>query len=232
MSIQTRATSALNLERYAYYNDYDRIHAIKAKCPLAHQYILRMPIQRPFGEILIPKELDWTKSLIRMAYHNQKSMNIFQPFCYITIRHGIVESITDDEWHVDGFSTRITHLPEQNYIWCNNKPTEVVCQAIKFPKDFNPQKHNIHFFIQDKLKQCNINIETLDKNVLYCLDPYIIHRRPKVNMYEERTFIRISFTPIEIIDNNNTINPLLPISKCDRDSVKDFRNKLKRYKFK
>jgi hypothetical protein len=40
--------------------------------------------------------------------------------------------------------------------------------------------------------------------------------------------VRLSYTPIEIADSNNTPNPLLP-TNYTRDGVKDFRDTLVRY---
>lgn len=151
-------------------------------------------------------------------------MGINHSFCYITVRHGYVKSITDDEWHVDGFSTRISHIPEQNYIWTNIKLTEYVKKRLKFPKDFNPKKHKIQHYFQNNINE-NDKIYTFKENCLYCLNPYIIHKRLKNTEGLFRTFIRISFTPIEIQDINNTLNPILP-KPILPDGVKDFRDNL------
>lgn len=176
-----------------------------------------------FGEYVIPKELEWVRPLIELCDSNQKLIGIRQPFVYITIRSGLVESVTDDLWHVDGFSQNITHLPEQNYIWSNNYPTEYVTKLFDFPIDFNGLKHNIHLFFQDNIDDKDILL--MNKNTIYCLDPYVIHRRSPISNNKNRCFIRLSYTPIEIEDINNTINPLL-FTNYKRDGVKDIRNKL------
>jgi len=148
------------------------------------------------------------------------------------VRSGLVESVSDDEWHTDGFSVNITHLPEQNYCWSNVYPTEFVKKSIEFPKDFSPFEHNIHEYIQDFLSLNPTAITIPDCNSVYCFDPYVIHRRPQIPQGIKRAFIRVSFTPIEIVDDNNTENPLLSVLKYGRDAVKSFRNGLKRYPLK
>jgi len=57
----------------------------------------------------------------------------------------------------------------------------------------------------------------------YCLrcEPYVIHRRPPNTQGIHRTFVRISFTPIEIMDINNTENPAIQ-TNYTRDGIKDY----------
>ena len=57
------------------------------------------------------------------------------------MRSGLVTSITDDEWHVDGFSMRVPQVPEQNYIWSDVYPTEQLWQRFKIPQTFDPKRH-------------------------------------------------------------------------------------------
>ncbi len=222
-----RNLKALNVNQYSKENKPLFVGELDLILPEERQYVLRCLIKRPFEELALPKELEWTKPLIDLAVNNQKKLGISQPFCYLTIRHGIVDTVTDDEWHVDGFSMGITHLPEQNYLWASHTPTEYVIKKLTFPEDFNPINHNIHNYIQDTMS-CDDKIETLSAKTVYCFDPYFIHRRPKQTLDSHRTFIRVSFTPIEINDINNTFNPWLP-THYKRDAVKEFRNKLQHY---
>ena len=69
----------------------------------------------------------------------------------------------------------------------------------------------------------------LESHTVYCMDPYVIHRRPKKAKGKLRTLVRISFTPIEIVDCNNTRNAML-FRDYKRDGVRDFRDNLKRYR--
>lgn len=227
MTIQSRAKKILNLEQYAQVNKPERIASTngRIRCKKDRQYILRMLIKAPLGEWCVPPELNWCIDLIRAAEDNQCKMGIMQPYCYITIRHGIVETKTDDVWHVDGFSMRITHIPEQNYIWSNKYGTEYLEQAWNIPKDFHPIKHNIHTSIFQKQVEIDKK-RIMHPGVLYCFDPYVVHRRPIMSWGQMRTLVRISFTPIPIMDDNNTQNPLLPVPSYNIEGVKDFRDKL------
>jgi len=226
--IKDRALKALNLEQYKDTNRPEWVGEIDLKLPSERQYILRMLIKRPFGECKLPKELEWCKPMVDKAFNTQLKMGIRQPFCYLTIRNGLVDSETDDEWHVDGFSQTITHLPEQNYIWVDNNPTEFIVKEIDIPYDFDSSKHNIHYFIDDNITENDV-VKTMNEKTIYCLDPYVIHRRPKLTKGTQRCFIRVSFTPIEIEDCNNTINPLIS-TNYKRDGVKSFRKNLIQYK--
>lgn len=190
------------------------------------QYILRMMIRTPTaGGFQIPTELEWLRTIIETCDGQQRLDKIKNPYCYVTVRHGIVRSETDDLWHVDGFSMRVPHIPEQNYIYASREGTEVLEQEVNLPDDFDPMKHNIHSYFQDvaDIK----NIRTLKSRTLYRIDPYVIHRRPAVTQGTLRTFFRISFIPIEIEDDTCTVNPLIPrIRPYGRG---DIRNTLERY---
>jgi len=226
-TIQERSKRIVNLEYYNSVNTPELVSEINVNPPAERQYILRMLVKRMFGEFQLPENLEWCRPLIESAEQRQKEMGINQPFCYVTIRSGQVTSMTDDEWHVDGFSMNITHIPEQNYIWVDKHTTECVSKSIKIPEDFDHAKHNIHYFLSDNITE-NDEVETLREKTLYCMDPYVIHRRPDIPTEINRCFVRISFTPIEIEDCNNTQNPLLE-TNYKRDGVKDFRGKLTRY---
>jgi hypothetical protein len=199
--------------------------------PKEPQYILRMMVYSPEtdGELVIPPELEWMREELKtIRILRNYFLRNEQPYIYVTVRHGEVTSVTDDEWHVDGFSMRVPHVPEQNYIWTNNKyTTQLLNQKFKLPDDFDPMKHNIHTFFQSRAKESNI-VECRYK-YLYLIDPYVVHRRPKIPDGTKRTFIRISFVPIEIEDDTCTPNPLLPRKVYGRQ---DIRKKLVPYTFK
>lgn len=198
---------------------------IKPPDEVNEQYILRMMVKRPDTDWKIPTELSWLSNTIEQCIKLQEMSKIPVNFVYVTVRHGIVKSVTDDMWHVDGFSMRTPHAPEQNYIWANNHPTEILNQEVRLPPDFDPMKHNIHEFFQDvaDLK----NIRKLTAGVVAGIDPYVIHRRPQIPDGTHRTFFRISFVPIEIEDDTCTINPLIPREKPY--GREDIRKRLVRY---
>lgn len=198
--------------------------------PDESQYILRMIISIDCGQTLyIPKEFMWVESLIDVALLHQSRIESGHPFVYLTIRHGQVQSKTDDSWHVDGFSLKIPHRPEQNYIWCDNNPTEWWDEKVCLPLDFDGHKHNINLFFEDHIGDKTYYIEQCQPKTVYCLDPYVVHRRPPNTCFTKRTFVRVSFIPIPILDVNNTKNPAFPFMDSSRDGVA-FRNTLLRYK--
>lgn len=225
-SIKDRAFTALNLKQFSRVNNASVIGVMRLKAPKERQYVLRMLIKRPNTDIMLPPQLEWLRGFVNACVRRQEFLGIRQPFMYITVRNGIVDSETDDEWHIDGFSTRITHLPEQNYVWSNYMGTEYVQRAFDFPIDFDPLKHNVNKYIAKQIQ--DNEVYTMENDVVYALDPYIPHRRPPQTKGVERCFLRLSFTPIEIEDVNNTYNILLP-TDYKRDGVKEMRNLLKEY---
>lgn len=194
--------------------------------PEGEQYILRMMIRNPNSVgFQIPPELEWLRNTIIKCDKIQQFWGVNNPFVYVTVRHGIVKSVTDDLWHVDGFSMRVPHNPEQNYIWTSNHGTEVLEQEVYLPEDFDPMVHNIHQYFQDVARK---NVRKLREKRLYGIDPYVIHRRPTVPEGTHRTFFRISFVPIEIEDDTNTDNPVLSRGNKIYGRT-DIRKRLTRY---
>lgn len=225
MSIIERANRKVSVSEFENNIDPIELKQINVSCPYDTQYILRMCISTDSVNYKMPQELGWIYPLLVEAMtHNFIKFKSNNKFCYVTIRHGLVTSVTDDEWHVDGFSTKIPHVPEQNYIWTNSIPTEYTNVSVKFPDDFDPLKHNVNMFLQDHITE---EVKQCKENVMYCLDPYILHRRPPASTGTMRTFVRISFVPIMIDDVNNTQNEKLPQTYTN-DGVQ-FRNKLEKY---
>lgn len=197
-------------------------------CPCETQRILRCIVREPRSEFAIPEELQWLKDAILKADEYQRNViQVNHPFCHVTVRHGEVVSQLDDEFHSDGFTMRTTNLPEQNYVWTNVFPTEYVLRKFEIPDDFDPLRHNLHQFFQDTIDERD-PILTCKEKTFYIFDPYVIHRRPVKTRGMLRTFVRITFAPIEIADVNNTQNPLIP-RQHTYCGLRDFRNKLLRY---
>lgn len=226
-NIKQRAYTAINLKQYNQINLFDDVGELQLQTSIERQYILRMLIKHYESDLLVPDEYKWLMPLINKSIEYQKTIGINHPFMYLTIRNGIVTTKTDDQWHVDGFSLKFNHLPEQNYICCNNNPTQMIIKKFDIPNDFDASKHNLHQYFQDRITNNDV-IETIKPNNLYCIDPYNIHKRNSNTFGTQRCFVRLSFTPIEINDINNTINPLLK-TNYTKDGLKDFRNKLVRY---
>lgn len=222
-----RALRPVNLFEFDNANLPGNVGHSMLRPPIEEQHILRMIIKLPHESFKVPKELQWTADMVMAAVIHQKTkIGVAHPFVYLTVRHGLVVSETDDEWHTDGFSTKITHLPEQNYIWVDTEPTEYTNQHFYVPQDFNPLKHNLHKWLAQQVESNYVQL--LRPCCIFCLDPYVVHRRPPSTKGMKRTFVRVSFVPVEIMDDANTPNPLIPMRKYGRDGI-TIRNNLTNY---
>jgi len=229
MEYLKRAFTAIGLHGFKTTNFPDKVFDYELECPHDRQYILRMMIREPHGEFKIPTELEWCEDLIVKCDAKQKEHNLNHSFCYITVRHGLLDSETDDEWHTDGYSEMITHLPEQNYIVTSNSPTEYIGLPIAFPEDFDAKKHNLVTYINSEVERKQPKVLKAQSNKVYVFDPYVIHRRPVGIEGKMRTFVRVTFVPVEIMDDNCTPNPLLAIRRYNR-TADTVRGKLIEYK--
>jgi hypothetical protein len=208
MDIARRAHSLLDLKAFVDTGTALSLGTIDLVPPVERQYVLRMAIRAQGGPRMMPDALTWTSPMLDVALRHQATIDADHPFCYVTVRHGIVDSVSDDDWHVDGFSMKVPHVPEQNYVWCSHTGTECVPLEVAFPDDFDPMRHNIHEYLA-RFVDDGLVVRSPDRTV-QCMDPYVLHRRPAATAGTNRTFVRISFVPIEIDDVNNTQNPLLP----------------------
>lgn len=219
MDLFTRAVNNLSLSVYQNADQSVMEMSETTVKPPDDQYILRMLIKSPeTSGFVIPDELEWLRNTILSA---ETVQNIIRPrpYVYVTVRCGEVRTKTDDEWHVDGFSMRVTHQPETNYIWSDCYPTEVLNQKFAIPNDFDPMKHNLHSYFQKYAKEENVRV--LRAQHVAIIDPYIVHRRPKVPVGVKRKFFRISFIPIEIEDDTCMQNPLLPKKVYNRSDIRE-----------
>jgi hypothetical protein len=196
-------------------------------------YILRMLVRPKYGEWFIPKELKFLKRIMYALSDYDKDLGIEDSWCYVTVRHGPIESETDDSFHFDGSSFRTDLIPERNYVYTNHSPTEYKVGQLSFPPDFDPLKHNLFTFAERQL--ANEVTRAVESNEWYLLSPFVLHRRPPKSFLDRlvpvvsRTFYRICFTDIEARDINNTPNPMLPTDAYGRDPVRTFRDRLASY---
>jgi hypothetical protein len=189
--------------------------------------ILRMPlaVKEDYPGLPIPPTgFEFMENFFSEVFAYHQANFPVKPFWYLTIRSTKVDSRAEN-WHTDGFSMRFPHIPEQNYVWASTAPTEFCIDKVDFPTNFDGRIHNIHTYIQTQIK--DRKIITADANTIYAIDPYVIHRKPPV-VNENRVFIRLSNTPIEIEDDNFTANPDIPKKIYNRigskicDSLKIF----------
>jgi hypothetical protein len=227
--IDSRFINPVNLLQFSVVNEPLLVGPVTVnKVPEGH--ILRVLVQSPYSKGLkLTSDVQWLEGAVHQAKEYQaKKIGIVHPYIYLTMRSGIVKCARDGEWHVDGFSVRYTHLPEANYVVVfGDTPTEYAAQSFDFPPDFDPLAHNIHRFFQKRIDVRKI--KSFEPGKLYLVDPYVVHRRPEVPPGTNRCFARISFTPIEVPDINNAVNPLINTSHYTYDGIKDFRDQLKDY---
>ena len=204
------------------------IAAAPRKPPEDSMMILRMMVLPKYGNYIIPDQLQWLKpAIFDMSDADEKITGIKHSWCYVTVRHGPVQSVTDDAWHFDGASFRTGLIPERNYIWCSDHPCQYKTGKLNIPGDFDPLKHNLFTFAAKQLE--NEPIQYAQPKAWYMINPFCLHRRDPASNGQSRTFIRISFPDIEGRDINNTQNPLMPTPAWGRDPVKEFRNNLANY---
>ena len=177
-----------------------------------------MLVKRPDIGYQIPEELAWLKDVIMSCDALQRQNGVPDSFVYVTVRHGIVDTATDDEWHVDGFSMRVPHRPEQNYIYTSTNGTEYLTEGFSIPEDFNPMRHNLHKYFSRYFGDREVHKVADGRLIL--IDPYVVHRRPPSTAGQQRTFFRISFVPIEIEDDTCQRNPLFPEKIYGRADVR------------
>lgn len=224
-SIFKRAKSLLSLKEYSsatlaspHLLSLNPCLDLKSQAP-QDQYILRMLIKSPLTNgFAIPPELEWATPLIHQCHLHHATHFPEQFFWYVTVRNGVVSSQSDDVWHVDGFSLRTPHVPQQNYILTTAYGTQVLDQHIDIPQDFDASKHNLHMYLQSVAKE--ENTKTLPVDMVHCIDPYVVHRRDPKSFGQYRKFIRLSAIPIEIEDDTCMQNPLLPAKVYGRKDIR------------
>lgn len=176
--------------------------------------------------VYLPKELLVFKDFIleNINYHRQFYTANKDCFIYITVRTATFEEVfynNSKTWHIDGFQgSRIKrHVVEQDIFWCNKSPTEYLIQPM-FCEYLHPSKHDINDFFE---KNANENFKVVSKsNAIYLTTPYNIHRVNKNYFEGKRVFVRLNFSPVEIEDYTNTVNPMIPRHFSERRDVRDF----------
>lgn len=198
-----------------------------------NMHVLRMLIRDQNSmDVKLPSTLEWARLLVNKCDMFSRSYGLPRhPFLYLTVRSGDEIGYTpDDTWHVDGFSMKYNHLPEYSFIWTDTHPTEFLRLFPTIAEyalvGFDPMKHNLHSRLQIAAgKMPESAIYRGEPFALHLINPYVLHRRPQVPKGVQRTFIRITMSPIEIRDVNNTQNQRLP-KQYTFDGVKDFRDRL------
>jgi hypothetical protein len=175
--------------------------------------VLRMPLKFPKTEYRIPKELEGTMPLISRIAEYEAFINPRHAefFCHITYDHSVVEEGHYHRYpgfHGDGIQgTKLTPKVEieHSYILVTSPPTEFCLQPF-FLKHLDEAKHN--FFLEFDRQAHEVNVYRSLSDHLYLIDPYMVHRTPKITKRVERTFVRITYAVTELQHPNNTVNPM------------------------
>lgn len=175
--------------------------------------VLRMPLKFPGTNYRIPKQLEAVFPLIKRVAEYESFINKKHDkcFCHITFDASVVQT---DEYHrFPGFhgdgiqGTKLTPKVtiEHSYILATSPPTEFCLQPF-FLKHLDESKHNYFLEFDRQARESNI-YKTLPDH-LYLIDPYMVHRTPKINKAVHRLFVRITYAFTELQHPKNTVNPL------------------------
>lgn len=182
--------------------------------------------------INIPKELEMLRGFIFNCCRNYMQLfpDIFSTYIYLTARTATETNFYKNSgtWHVDGFQgARVKrHNPEINFLWSNCYPTEFLLKGFDLTT-FDYTKYNINSYFRDFANNSKMDVFKCKENYIYMMDPYMIHRSPLCDFDRKRIFIRLTFSPVEIEDPTNTVNPMLyrvfPSRVDVRDNLLDFK---------
>ncbi len=201
-----------NLNQYLYPRppiDMGLTPPIHGGCP----NVLRMPLKFPKTSYLIPRELEALEPLIQRVAEYEKFINKEHDdcFCHITCDFSNVsagEYHRFPGFHGDGIQgTKLTPKVnvEHSYIQTSDPPTEFCLQPF-FLKHLDEAKHNYFLEFDRQAKEANVYGSL--PNHLYLIDPYMVHRTPKIKNRTSRLFLRITYAFTELQHPKNTINPL------------------------
>jgi hypothetical protein len=201
-----------NLNQYLYTRppiDMGLTPPIHGGCP----NVLRMPLKFPGTTYIIPRELEGLEPLIRRAAEYEKfiNKNHDECFCHVTFDASNVDAGTYHRYpgfHGDGIQgTKLTPKVnvEHSYIQTSDPPTEFCLQPF-FLKHLDEAKHNYFLEFDRQAKEANVYGSL--PNHLYLIDPYMVHRTPKIKQRTSRLFLRITYAFTELQHPKNTINPL------------------------
>ena len=194
---------------------------------------LRCPIkQTGTPSVWLPTELTPLLPLVRHVLELERHANPrFEAFCaHITFeRTKVAEGATQrvPGWHVDGYQgVRVPrHQIEHSYLWADHAATEFCLQPF-FVSHLDPARHNVFDELVQQAKE--VNAFQGFPNIVYLIDPYLVHRSPGMRQTGWRSFVRITFTESELEDSNNTVNLAFSEGSPHAERL-DVRNRLYPY---
>ncbi len=177
--------------------------------------ILRTPIKWSNSlEVRLPKELLPIAEEVRrvLQYDYWIMGELFEKFfVHLTVDNSVVKAGTSQRFpgfHGDGlqggqFKQKL--ICEHSYVMTDVNPTRVAIQPF-FVAHLNEDRVNIFKEFDRQVDEAKLY--RLREEHLYLIDPYIVHDSPICDEETERTFVRITVTPMELLTPHNTINPM------------------------
>lgn len=196
--------------------------------------VLRMPLKFPGTFYKVPESVAGLMPLIKRIAEYESFINPQhdETFCHITFDKSVVsrgEYHRFPGFHGDGIQgTKLTPkvLVEHSYILSSSPPTEFCLQPF-FLKHLDESKHNYFLEFDKQAKKENI-YRTLP-NHLYLIDPYMVHRTPKITRKVNRVFFRMTYAFTELQHPKNTVNPMFFGQQYDKRA--DVREHLTPFEF-
>lgn len=172
------------------------------------------PRLKPFYDMILMAENHET---IRGGDCKQALRTLDESYYYLTVKNLFVtkDNVANRPgWHTDGFGG-----DDVNYTWCDKFPT--IFSRSKFT-DIDPD-HAVSMHQFDMQAKPNDDYE-LPEKMLTRLDPFVVHRTPKVVREGMRTFFKLSISKHPYNLKGNSKNPLLPDlnwKEYDRSGVRN-----------
>ena len=177
--------------------------------------VLRMPLKLPGDEhFSIPEEfLPILPLLTRLFTYERGICSRYLGFAaHITIDNRNVEPGSTQRFpgfHGDDLQGGIFNskvITAHSYIITSEPATEVCLQPF-FVAHLHDTFEKV-FDEFDRQARPENTVKVLGSHV-YLVDPYNVHRSPVITEPVERTFLRITFSPADMLLPHNTINPML-----------------------
>ncbi len=175
--------------------------------------VLRLPLKFPGTDYRIPRQIKKLESFIRRVAEYEAFINPKHNECFSHITYDLSD-VSAGEYHrypgfhgdgIQGSKLTPKVTIEHSYIFVTEPPTEFCLQPF-FLKHLDEAKHN--YFLEFDRQAKEVNLYGSIPNHLYLIDPYMVHRTPKITKKTKRLFVRITYAFTELQHPKNTVNPL------------------------
>lgn len=181
--------------------------------PMEPINVLRMPVKFPGSNYRLPIELAELGPLLERVAEYESFINKNHDYCFCHMTYDLSTIKAGEHHRFPGFhgdgiqGTKLTPKVnvEHSYILTSSPPTEFCLQPF-FLKHLDEAKHN--YFLEFDKQAKKTNLYGTIPNHLYLIDPYMVHRTPKIKRDVTRLFLRITYAFTELQHPKNTNNPL------------------------